>query len=150
MFVLHWKPDHFLNNDCSMNNRPFYLIYFSNTYNDFCLPELDSLLTLFGYDSKTVYDALETRSNILLCRKSHNSDSPFLLATFPDDDCVKKVMVYISTHRKVCSRAVLIKSVYKLWCEGNSWEELFQSLSQLPSEFTSPYFAVRFTGSVHQ
>lgn len=87
-----------MNNDCSMNRHPFYLIYFSNTYNDFRLPELDSLLTLFGYDSKTVYDALDTRLNLSIYRKSHRNDSPFLLATFPDDDCVKKVMIYSLTN----------------------------------------------------
>lgn len=33
-----------------------YLIYFSNTYLNFRLPELDSLLDLFGYDKDRVYD----------------------------------------------------------------------------------------------
>ena len=36
--------------------RQSYLIYFSNTYHDFRLPELDSLLTLFGYSKEGVYN----------------------------------------------------------------------------------------------
>lgn len=34
---------------------PMYLIYFSGTYKDFRLPELDSLLELFGYNKEDVY-----------------------------------------------------------------------------------------------
>lgn len=45
-------------------------------------------------------------------------------------------------HNKICSRAVLIKSVYHLWCEGDSWDELFHSLSELPTQFTAPYYDV--------
>lgn len=32
-----------------------YLIYFSGTYKDFRLPELNSLLELFGYKKEDVY-----------------------------------------------------------------------------------------------
>lgn len=34
---------------------PMYLIYFSGTYKDFRLPELNSLLELFGYNKEDVY-----------------------------------------------------------------------------------------------
>ena len=55
-----------------------YLIYFSNTYNDFRLPELNSLLELFGYDVNTVYNMyilpfifyrieMIIKKNLLLC-----------------------------------------------------------------------------------
>ena len=44
---------------------------------------------------------------------------------------------------KIASRAVLIKSIYRLWCEGDSWEELFAAIQALPQSFTQPYYAVR-------
>lgn len=40
----------------SMVFHQSYLIYFSNTYHGFRLPELDSLLTLFGYSKEGVYN----------------------------------------------------------------------------------------------
>lgn len=33
-----------------------YLIYFSTTFNDFRLPELNSVLELFGYNPNDIYD----------------------------------------------------------------------------------------------
>lgn len=43
-------------NPISPELSAMYLIYFSNTYLNFRLPELDSLLDLFGYDKDRVYD----------------------------------------------------------------------------------------------
>ena len=65
-----------------------------------------------------------------------------MLVDFPDDDCVRNVKFYIRYLLQVCSRAVLIKAVYRLWCEGNSWEELFSNLQMLPNAFTSFYYDV--------
>ena len=51
------KPDHFSSKSIfSMVFHQSYLIYFSNTYHGFRLPELDSLLTLFGYSKEGVYN----------------------------------------------------------------------------------------------
>lgn len=70
-----------------------YLIYFANTYHHFRLPELDSLLALFGYDHLTIYDKLELIVIFDLSRSLHLVDSPFLVVDFPDDECARKVEI---------------------------------------------------------
>ena len=49
----------------------------------------------------------------------------------------------------MCSRSILIKAVYRLWCEGDTWDQLFESLKSLPASFTTPYYDVLFGISIH-
>jgi len=94
--------------------RPRYLVYFFDEWNNFKVPELNSLLELFGASSE--YLVAEEELGILEKGSSH--EGPFLLLDLPNEEMA----------RQLCSRSVLIRSIYQVWSYGNTVSECIQGV----------------------
>ncbi|CAH6720283.1 tRNA (guanine(10)-N2)-methyltransferase [[Candida] jaroonii] len=80
-----------------------YLIYFAQAYPNFRRAELESLAHYHGI-------------NIDLSH--HSETSPFLIVQLENDEQARKIM----------ERSVLSRGIYELWGQGNTLEELHQSV----------------------
>ncbi|XP_055959015.1 tRNA (guanine(10)-N2)-methyltransferase homolog [Patella vulgata] len=93
-----------------------YLFHFASEHFEFKLAELKAIASL-------------TKSEFKINEEDYDEKNPFLVVELPSEDHVHKLL----------SRSVLLRSVYELWAEGKTTEELNNNIRQLPSQFISPY-----------
>ncbi|XP_075718453.1 tRNA (guanine(10)-N(2))-methyltransferase TRMT11 isoform X4 [Rhinoderma darwinii] len=92
-----------------------YLLLLAQENCEFRLPEIQSLLSLYG-------------GNINNIQEDHGT-SPFCVLNIPCEDLARKIM-----HRTVCA-----KSLFELWGHGKCLNELKQSIQSYPLEKMVPY-----------
>ncbi|CAO3692918.1 unnamed protein product [Umbelopsis ramanniana] len=80
---------------------PSYLVQFAQSHDEFRLPEFESL-------------AVIENVNVKFNREEYRLDRPFLKVEIDSDEEAAKLV----------KRAILIKSIYELWGEGENLEEL--------------------------
>ncbi|CAH1774475.1 unnamed protein product [Owenia fusiformis] len=102
----------------SMSTCRKYLLHFVNEHIDFRLAELKSIVKLCGTELK--YD-----------EQSYDKKNPFLIVGLPSESCAKKIM----------KRAILIRSMYELWAEGNNRDQLCTNIKNIPTEQLRPYLS---------
>ena len=118
--------------DLHKPNTRTHLIRFLFKHRNFWIPELTSLLQLSGQPTNpisTFFDINPLRA----------IRSPFLPATFPNDEVA----------RQVCSKAVLINRVYEVWASALSYSDLAHAIEALPNNVTQEYYAENVTWSVN-
>ncbi|KAF5743920.1 tRNA (guanine(10)-N2)-methyltransferase [Tripterygium wilfordii] len=98
----------------------WYLCVFYHRLLDYRKPEVESLAQLFGVSG----DHIEWR-----LPESHHHDSPFHFVNLPSEDVAAKV----------ANRSILVKGIYELWGEGNSYGELEDAIRSYPDERKLPY-----------
>uniref|UniRef100_A0A8C9BJ82 tRNA methyltransferase 11 homolog n=1 Tax=Phocoena sinus TaxID=42100 RepID=A0A8C9BJ82_PHOSS len=92
-----------------------YLLLMAQEHLEFRLPEIKSLLSLFGgqfTNSQETY-----------------GKSPFWILSIPSEDIARNLM----------KRTVCAKSIFELWGHGKSPEELYNSLKNYPVEKMVPF-----------
>ncbi|XP_037699643.1 tRNA (guanine(10)-N2)-methyltransferase homolog isoform X3 [Choloepus didactylus] len=97
---------------CTLNR---YLLLMAQEHLEFRLPEIKSLLSLFGgqfANSQETY-----------------GKSPFWILSIPSEDIARNLM----------KRTVCAKSIFELWGHGKSPEELYCSLKNYPVEKMVPF-----------
>ncbi|XP_076350026.1 tRNA (guanine(10)-N(2))-methyltransferase TRMT11-like isoform X2 [Tachypleus tridentatus] len=98
--------------DASVNKR--YLLWCVNEHVNFRLSEIVSIASLFQIDISWI---------------EQPSEKPFLVVQFREEQDVKKLM----------SRTVLIRSAFKLWGQGATYQELHTELKQVSLENIEPF-----------
>ncbi|CAM6108617.1 unnamed protein product [Calypogeia fissa] len=101
----------------------WYLCYFLHRLLDYRLPEVESLAKVFS--GKDCFEVRWKQSS------DHHPDSPFYYVWLPSDDVAQKI----------ASRSVLVKGIFEIWGEGNTYEELKTSIESYPEEKMAPYLA---------
>lgn len=105
----------------------WYLCVFYHRLLDYRKPEIESLAELFGvFDD---YPNDQQHSLDWKLPQYHHPDSPFHFVNLPSEDIA----------RTVANRSILVKGLYELWGEGNSYEELEESIKGYPEERKLPY-----------
>ncbi|KAJ3352846.1 hypothetical protein GGF32_003541 [Allomyces javanicus] len=100
--------------------RNRYLVHFAQAHEDFRLAELRSLAKLENVD-------------LVLDEHRYDPERPFLTVQLASDaDAIKLVR-----------RAILVKAIYALWEESESYEALFDQIRRKP-ERNTPYMASSF------
>ncbi|XP_049756307.1 tRNA (guanine(10)-N2)-methyltransferase homolog isoform X4 [Elephas maximus indicus] len=97
---------------CPLNR---YLLLMAQEHLEFRLPEIKSLLSLFGGQFTTSQETY--------------GKSPFWILSIPSEDIARNLM----------KRTVCAKSIFELWGHGRSPEELYRSLKNYPVEKMIPY-----------
>ncbi|XP_066104027.1 tRNA (guanine(10)-N2)-methyltransferase homolog isoform X2 [Saccopteryx bilineata] len=97
---------------CSLNR---YLLLMAQEHLEFRLPEIKSLLSLFGGQFTNNQETY--------------GKSPFWILSIPSED----------TARNLMKRTVCAKSIFELWGHGKSPEELYSSLKNYPVEKMVPF-----------
>ncbi|KAK3012188.1 hypothetical protein RJ639_010883 [Escallonia herrerae] len=100
----------------------WYLCVFYHRLLDYRKPEVESLADLFG--AFTDDHKLEWK-----LPQHHHPDSPFHFVNLPSEEIA----------RNVANRSILVKGLYELWGEGNSYEELEEAIKNYPDEQKLPY-----------
>uniref|UniRef100_A0ABK0LK83 tRNA (guanine(10)-N(2))-methyltransferase n=1 Tax=Rattus norvegicus TaxID=10116 RepID=A0ABK0LK83_RAT len=90
-----------------------YLLLMAQEHLEFRLPEITSLLSLFGGQFTS----------------SQETKSPFWILNIPSEDIARNLM----------KRTVCAKSLFELWGHGKSPEELYSSLKSYPVEKMVPF-----------
>lgn len=105
----------------------WYLCVFYHRLLDYRKPEVESLAELFGvFDD---YPDGQQHSLEWKLPQHHHPDSPFHFVNLPSEDIA----------RSIANRSILVKGLYELWGEGNSYEELEESIKGYPEEHKLPY-----------
>jgi tRNA G10 N-methylase Trm11 len=60
-----------------------------------------------------------------------HEDSPLWYVKLPDD----------ATAKRICERSILVKGIYDLWGEGDTFEEMRDAAVACPADKKTPYFA---------
>lgn len=98
-----------------------FVILFVHRHLDFRLPELKSLLELQGLDPSKCFDqSLWSFYEEELNKNPHPDISPIIRVDLPSISCA----AFLS------QRGILVKAVYELWGEGNTYGALKKSLSE--------------------
>ncbi|XP_027972842.1 tRNA (guanine(10)-N2)-methyltransferase homolog isoform X5 [Eumetopias jubatus] len=97
---------------CSLNR---YLLLMAQEHLEFRLPEIKSLLSLFG-------------GQFISSQETYGK-SPFWILSIPSEDIARNLM----------KRTVCAKSIFELWGHGKSPEELYNSLKNYPVEKMVPF-----------
>ncbi|XP_068933562.1 tRNA (guanine(10)-N2)-methyltransferase homolog isoform X3 [Petaurus breviceps papuanus] len=92
-----------------------YLLLLAQEHLEFRLPEIKSLLSLFG-------GRFSSHQEI-------HGKSPFWILSIPSEDIARNLM----------KRTVCAKSIFELWGHGKSSEELYNSLKSYPMEKMAPF-----------
>ncbi|XP_027704411.1 tRNA (guanine(10)-N2)-methyltransferase homolog isoform X2 [Vombatus ursinus] len=92
-----------------------YLLLLAQEHLEFRLPEIKSLLSLFG-------GRFSSHQEI-------HGNSPFWILSIPSEDIARNLM----------KRTVCAKSIFELWGHGKSPEELYNSLKSYPMEKMAPF-----------
>ncbi|XP_078505053.1 tRNA (guanine(10)-N(2))-methyltransferase TRMT11 [Lissotriton helveticus] len=98
---------------CSMMKR--YLLLLAQENFEFRMPEITSLLSLYGGQ--------------FISQPESPAKSPFWILNIPSEDMARGLM----------KRTVCAKSIFELWGHGKSSEELRKSLMSYPLEKMAPY-----------
>ncbi|GAB6029000.1 hypothetical protein CHUAL_004789 [Chamberlinius hualienensis] len=91
-----------------------FLLWCANEHNDFRIPEILSIASLFKINLEWV---------------EKNTTQPYVVVDVPSIDDIKKLM----------SRSTLVRSAYELWGMGPSKIEMYSQLRSLPTEFLKSY-----------
>ncbi|CAH2249702.1 tRNA (guanine(10)-N2)-methyltransferase homolog [Pelobates cultripes] len=102
-----------------------YLLLLAQDNCEFRLPEIKSLLTLFGGHFNNIQDA--------------QAKSPFCVLHLPSEEMARKLM----------KRTVCAKSLFELWAHGKSLEELKESLERHPLESMVNYLQSNSTYKIN-
>ncbi|KAM8946538.1 tRNA (guanine(10)-N(2))-methyltransferase TRMT11 [Pelodytes ibericus] len=102
-----------------------YLLLLAQENCEFRLPEIKSLLSLFGGHFNNVQDV--------------HAKSPFCVLHIPSEEMARKLM----------KRTVCAKSLFELWGHGKSIEELKQSLEHYPLEKMITYLQPNSTYKIN-
>ncbi|XP_022359607.1 tRNA (guanine(10)-N2)-methyltransferase homolog isoform X4 [Enhydra lutris kenyoni] len=97
---------------CPLNR---YLLLMAQEHLEFRLPEIKSLLSLFG-------------GQFISSQETYGK-SPFWILSIPSEDIARNLM----------KRTVCAKSIFELWGHGKSPEELYSSLKNYPVEKMVPF-----------
>ncbi|XP_032014363.1 tRNA (guanine(10)-N2)-methyltransferase homolog [Hylobates moloch] len=97
---------------CTLNR---YLLLMAQEHLEFRLPEIKSLLSLFGGQFASSQETY--------------GKSPFWILNIPSEDIARNLM----------KRTVCAKSIFELWGHGQSPEELYSSLKNYPVEKMVPF-----------
>ncbi|XP_032263817.1 tRNA (guanine(10)-N(2))-methyltransferase TRMT11 isoform X3 [Halichoerus grypus] len=97
---------------CTLNR---YLLLMAQEHLEFRLPEIKSLLSLFG-------------GQFISSQETYGK-SPFWILSIPSEDIARNLM----------KRTVCAKSIFELWGHGKSPEELYNSLRNYPVEKMVPF-----------
>ncbi|XP_061063241.1 tRNA (guanine(10)-N2)-methyltransferase homolog isoform X3 [Eubalaena glacialis] len=92
-----------------------YLLLMAQEHLEFRLPEIKSLLSLFGGQFTSSQETY--------------GKSPFWILSIPSEDIARNLM----------KRTVCAKSIFELWGHGKSPEELYSSLKNYPVEKMVPF-----------
>ncbi|XP_071469153.1 tRNA (guanine(10)-N(2))-methyltransferase homolog isoform X4 [Marmota flaviventris] len=106
---------------CTLNR---YLLLMAQEHLEFRLPEIKSLLSLFGGQFISSHETY--------------GKSPFWILSLPSEDIARNLM----------KRTVCAKSIFELWGHGRSPEELYSSLKNYPVEKMALEF-LPFEGKVN-
>ncbi|XP_062084691.1 uncharacterized protein LOC133790876 [Humulus lupulus] len=117
----------------------WYLCVFFHRLLDYRKSEVESLAHLFGafdedQESPFGYCTLEWK-----LPKHHHPDSPFHLVNLPSEEIASKI----------ANRSILVRGMYELWGEGDSYEELEESIKSYPEERKLPYLEPESTFKVN-
>ncbi|KAF4350754.1 uncharacterized protein LOC115720686 [Cannabis sativa] len=117
----------------------WYLCVFFHRLLDYRKPEVESLAHLFGaFDedeqSPFGYCTLEWK-----LPKHHHPDSPFHIVNLPSEEIASQI----------ANRSILVRGMYELWGEGDSYEELEESINSYPEERKLPYLEPESTFKVN-
>nr|XP_048700573.1 tRNA (guanine(10)-N2)-methyltransferase homolog isoform X3 [Caretta caretta] len=104
---------------------PRYLLLLAQENLEFRLPEIKSLLSLCGGQFSN--------------QQEIHINSPFWILNIPSEEMARGLM-----RRTVCA-----KSIFELWGQGKSAEELFTSLKNYPMEKMVPYLQSNSTYKIH-
>ncbi|CAM5132645.1 unnamed protein product [Natator depressus] len=104
---------------------PRYLLLLAQENLEFRLPEIKSLLSLCGGQFSS--------------QQEIHINSPFWILNIPSEEMARGLM-----RRTVCA-----KSIFELWGQGKSAEELFTSLKSYPMEKMVPYLQSNSTYKIH-
>ncbi|XP_073193338.1 tRNA (guanine(10)-N(2))-methyltransferase homolog isoform X3 [Lepidochelys kempii] len=104
---------------------PRYLLLLAQENLEFRLPEIKSLLSLCGGQFSS--------------QQEIHINSPFWILNIPSEEMARGLM-----RRTVCA-----KSIFELWGQGKSAEELFTSLKDYPMEKMVPYLQSNSTYKIH-
>ncbi|VFQ59074.1 unnamed protein product [Cuscuta campestris] len=102
----------------------WYLCVFYHRLLDFRKPEVESLADLFGAFESDREKSLEWK-----LPENYHTDSPFHFVNLPSEEIA----------RNVANRSILVKGIYELWGEGNTYEELEDAIKNYPDERKLPY-----------
>jgi len=91
-----------------------YLICFVQQFPSFRLPELDSLAILFDIDIKYDRDMIP-----IIESDDPDIESPFLYITVNSEEDIQKLS----------TRAILIRSIYKVFSEGDTYDQVLTNLN---------------------
>ncbi|XP_038655687.1 tRNA (guanine(10)-N2)-methyltransferase homolog isoform X2 [Scyliorhinus canicula] len=100
-----------------------FLLLLAQENLEFRLPELKSLLSLCGGQ--------------LRCEENFDEKSPFWILHIPSEEIAKGIM----------KRTVCAKSIFELWGQGGTHEELYNSLKNYPADRMIPFLQC---GSTYQ
>ncbi|PON56556.1 tRNA guanosine-2'-O-methyltransferase, TRM [Trema orientale] len=110
----------------------WYLCVFYHRLLDYRKSEVESLAQLFGAFDPEGLDQQNPKGHCSLewrLPQHHHPDSPFHFVNLPSEDVA----------RKIANRSILVKGMYELWGEGDSYEELEESIKSYPDERKLPY-----------
>lgn len=111
----------------------WYLCVFYHRLLDYRRPEVESLARMFGaFDSEDGGGAEHLEWRI---PEHHHPDSPFHFVDLPSEDVA----------RDVANRSILVKGIYELWGEADSYEELEDAIKNYPDERKLPYLTSEST-----
>ncbi|KAM4692977.1 tRNA (guanine(10)-N(2))-methyltransferase TRMT11 [Discoglossus pictus] len=102
-----------------------YLLLLAQENCEFRLPEIKSLLSVYGGHFNNIQDV--------------HTKSPFCVLHIPSEELARKLM----------KRTVCAKSVFELWGNGKSNEELQESLQNYPLEKMVPYLQPNSTYKIN-
>ncbi|KAM4771010.1 tRNA (guanine(10)-N(2))-methyltransferase TRMT11 [Rhinophrynus dorsalis] len=102
-----------------------YLLLLAQENCEFRLPEIKSLLSLYGGHFNNLQDVREK--------------SPFCILHIPSEEMARKLM----------KRTVCAKSVFELWGHGKTFPEFQQSLQKYPLEKMVPYLQPNSTYKIN-
>ncbi|CAA2959026.1 tRNA (guanine(10)-N2)-methyltransferase homolog [Olea europaea var. sylvestris] len=104
----------------------WYLCVFYHRLLEYRKPEFESLAGLFGAFDGTTTGLLEWK-----LPEDHHPDSPFHFVNIPSEEIA----------RNIASRSILVKGIYELWGDGQSFEELEEAVKSYPDERKLPYLS---------
>ncbi|KAL2491008.1 methyltransferase [Abeliophyllum distichum] len=102
----------------------WYLCVFYHRLLEYRKPEFESLAGLFGAFAGSTTGSLEWR-----LPEDQHPDSPFHFVNIPSEEIA----------RNIASRSILVKGIYELWGEGQSFEELEEAIKSYSDEQKLPY-----------
>ncbi|CAM9725349.1 unnamed protein product, partial [Discosporangium mesarthrocarpum] len=112
-----------------------YLLQFTASHHEtFWLPELDSILEMYGTDPLAAYDHKKAWENVALGSMA----TPFLIVELESEKLAKFIG----------ERAILTKRVMELWGHGATFEEASEEVRRHPEKLSSPYFSEEVSWSI--